>query len=245
MKTISIIIPAYNESRTIEKLVETVYNVKFNNLKKEIICIDDNSPNDNTWELIQKLSKKYKITGLHNDVNLKKSQTVKKGILLCKGDIVVVQDADLETDPNDLIPMADMILNDEADAVFGNRYSREKKNNVSLSNYFGNKFLTFVSNLFTMFRGLIVPDMEVCYKMMRGDVMRDIAKDITAKTNIGIEPEVTARVAKYRLNGKRLRVKFVPMWYYPRSVAEGKTVKIFSDGWKAIKEIIHYNLFSK
>jgi len=242
IKVVSIVIPAWNEEKTLEKVIHTIQDLNFGSLPKEIICIDDGST-DKTPQILTKISRRGSIKVITNKNNLGKSQSVKKGVLRSKGDIVLIQDADLETDPDDLIPMVKLITNGQCDVVFGNRYDKKVKNKVSILNYIGNKIITNFSNLFTFPRGLVVPDMEVCYKVMRGDIFRDIAKKLQSRTTIGIEPEITARIARYRIEKRKLRIKIYPIKYSPRTLKEGKKARYIVDGLKAIWEIIKFNTF--
>lgn len=201
IKSISLIIPVYNEEKTLAQLLEAVAKADFGDIKKEIIIINDSSQ-DTSLDIAEKFAKKHKSEKikfqiLSNDKNLGKSQTVKRGILKSTGDLVVVQDADLEYEPSELKLFVDLFKEDEnLDAVYGNRFGKDNKV-VYWQNWIGNRFLTFVSNLFTIFNKLWLSDMEVCYKMIRGDIARDIANTLESTSNFGIEPEVTAKLAKY------------------------------------------------
>jgi glycosyltransferase involved in cell wall biosynthesis len=240
--TLSIVIPACNEEKTLEVLVRKVLdlNLPFE-MEKEIIIVNDCSK-DKTGEIIEKLRSQYfSIKTLHNEKNVGKSRTVRNGILSSTGDYVVIQDADLEYEPNELSIFVEKIVTQKLDVVYGDRFG--KKNEVIYwINYIGNKGITFVSNLYTFPRiKTWIPDMENCYKMVKGDIIRELAKDFTATSNFGFEPEVTAKLSLYKKDGKHLKFGIVPVSYFPRSVAEGKHMKAFSDGWKALKEIIRYN----
>jgi glycosyltransferase involved in cell wall biosynthesis len=245
MQKISFVIPAYNEAATITDLITKVEMVDLGaGLEKEIVIVNDGSK-DNTWEVISNYKEDQKFKLLNNEQNLGKSQTVRKGILATTGDLVVIQDADLEYDPENLRQFVQLILNGEADVVYGNRFGKQNKI-IYIQNWIGNTFLSFVSAIFTGLRAGIWPrDMEVCYKMMQGEVFRDIAKQITATSRFGLEPEITARMAKYRkADGSHLKFKQVPIDYYPRTIAAGKKMNAVSDGLKALWEIVKYNLFT-
>lgn len=244
MSLLSIIIPVYNEQATLEQLVKQVLAVKFpKSWQTEIIIVNDASK-DNSPKIIAKLSKEYKnIRGLTNEVNLGKTQTVKKGILVSKGDAVIIQDADLEYDPNEILLLIKKMTSEKLDVVYGDRFGVNNKI-IYLQNYIGNKFVSFVSNIFTYPRIRVsIGDVETCYKLIRGDVARDVAQHITATSNFGFEPEVTARLARYKLDGNRLRFGTVPIHYFARTIEQGKKMKAFRDGFKAIYEIVKYNLF--
>lgn len=240
---ISIIIPAYNEEKTIKELLDKVISLNFGEgVKKEVIVINDCSK-DNTFEILSTvIGEKYPIKVINNEVNLGKSRTVVKGILSSTGDYVVIQDADLEYDPNDLKIEYEYMILKGIDFVYGNRFNGNNKI-VYKSFYFGNRLVSLASNVFTYPRlRESIPDMEVCYKMVKGDIFRDIAKTMTAKTNFGFEPELTAKLARYKVNGKHLKFEVIPISYFPRTIEQGKKIR-WVDGVKAIIEIIKYNLF--
>lgn len=245
-KKISFIIPAYNEEKTIGELLDKVKEVDTLGLDKEIIVVNDGSK-DRTIEIVQAQSTKHKASNiilLNNEVNLGKSQTVRKGILASTGDLVVIQDADLEYNPHNLTEFIRLFQSEDYEVIYGNRFGKHNKV-IYWQNWFGNRFLSLFSSIITYIKGGIwTNDMEVCYKMIKGDIFRDIAKSITAKSVFGFEPEVTAKLAKYRLEGKRLKFREVPIDYNPRSFAEGKKMHAIKDGLKAILEIIKYNFFS-
>jgi len=250
-KILSIIIPAYNEERTITKLLDKLIEADLSPYDKEIILINDASK-DNTLavvnEYLGKLTpdKSSFIKVLSNEQNLKKSQTVKKGILLSRGDLVVTQDADLEYEPSNLKSFIQLFETDPTiDIIYGNRFVNNNKV-IYWQNYLGNKLLTLISNLFTFRNGFVVKDMEVCYKMGKGNIIRKIATQIVSENNFGIEPEITARLSRYidKKTGKHLKLKVLSIDYYPRTIAEGKHMKAFRDGFSALKEIFRFNLQS-
>ncbi len=244
MSTLTFVIPAYNEGKTISGLIKKVVKLKLpGKYKKEIIVVNDYSK-DNTADVINKFAEKNKeIKLLNNKKNLGKSQTVKKGVLASSGDYVVIQDADLEYDPEDIVFMFDFLLKNKLDVIYGNRFGRDNGMGYT-KNFYGNLLLSFFSNLFTIGRiNVDIPDMEVCYKLVRGDVFRKVAKTIESKSNFGFEPEITAKLSKYKLKSKNLQFGVLPIKYFPRTYEEGKKMKAFRDGFKALVEIIRFNLF--
>ncbi len=204
--------------------------------EKEILVVDDGSK-DGTRDILSKLSKKNKtIKLLFQEVNQGKGAALKRGILESTGDVVIVQDADLEYDPQEYKRLLYPIERGHADVVYGSRFiGGEPHRIIYYRNQVANKFLTFLSNLFT---GLNLTDMETCYKMLRGDLARRLAADLQAK-RFGFEPEITARIAK-----SKAAVYEVGISYYGRSKEEGKKIG-YRDGIKAIGEIIRFNLFVK
>ncbi len=241
-EVLSIVIPAWNEEKTLQGLVKKVLDVKFpTNLDIDIIIVNDGST-DRTLEIATNLVKQYQQVKLFDNLkNVGKSQSVKSGLLKTIGNIVVIQDADFEYDPNELVNLLRLMQEKNLDVVYGNRFGKDNKV-IYWQNYFGNRALSCLSNFFTLPRiHTWLPDIEVCYKMMRGDVARKIAKDIVSKTAFGLEPEITARLSKYLIDDRHLKFGVMPIKYYPRSIAEGKKMHAFKDGLKAFWEIIKFN----
>lgn len=227
---ISVIIPCYNELDTIENVVEQVRNC---GLKTEIILIDDMST-DGTRELITtSLHKKVDKVLLHKK-NMGKGAALRHGFKAATGDFVIVQDADLEYDPKDLLRLVEPFIfgNADADVVYGSRYARGVKYRVEgFYHALGNKMLTLLSNICT---DLELTDMETCYKMFR----RDVIQSIEIKENrFGFEPEVTAKIAK-----RKCKIYEIPISYNPRTFEEGKKIGI-RDAVRAFYCIIRYNFF--
>lgn len=244
MPTLSFIIPAYNESKTIVQLLTKVIDLNLPQaFKKEIIVVDDCSKDD-TNSLVKEVASKYSyIKLLKNPQNLGKSQSVRAGILESSGDYVVIQDADLEYNPDDIVFILENMLKHNMDVGYGNRFGKDN-GMIYSKNFYGNLLLSFFSNLFTIGKIRVnIPDMEVCYKLIRGDIARELAIDIVSKSNFGFEPEITAKLSKYKLNGDNLKFIILPISYYPRTYEEGKKMKAFEDGFKALIEIIRFNLF--
>ena len=236
VKKLSIIMPCYNEKATIEKILDEVMAVDLGATKKEIIIVDDGSK-DGTHDILKKLAEINKsITLIFQEYNQGKGAALKRGILESTGDVVVIQDADLEYDPEEYKRLLYPIERGQADVVYGSRFiGGEPHRIIYFRNQIANKFLTFLSNLFT---GLNLTDMETCYKMMRGDLARTLAKDLKAQ-RFGFEPEITARIAK-----SKAAVYEIGISYYGRSKEEGKKIG-YRDGLKAIWEIIRFNVFTK
>ncbi len=225
---ISIVIPCYNESSTISKIIEKVKNEK--NYDKEIIVIDDFST-DGTREILKNdISEKIDELIL-NDRNFGKGYSVRQGIKRAKGDIILIQDADLEYDPSDYSKLIEPIKKDYADVVYGSRFvGSEEKRVLFFWHSIGNYFLTTLSN---MFSNLNLTDMENCYKVFKSEII----KNIELKENrFGFEPEVTAKIAK-----KNCRIYEVGVKYYGRTYDQGKKIG-WKDGVSAIRCIFKYNL---
>lgn len=226
---ISIIIPCYNEVSTIEVIIDQIVSIK--DYEKEIIVIDDFST-DGTREVIkEKLSNKISKI-IFNEKNYGKGFSVRQGINKANGDIILIQDADLEYDPSDYWKLINPIKSGSADVVYGSRFiGFEEKRVLYFWHSVGNFFLTLLSN---MLSNLNLTDMEVCYKAFK----KDVIKNIELKENrFGFEPEVTAKIAK-----KNLRIFEVGVKYYGRKYDEGKKIT-WKDGLSAIRCIIYYNLF--
>ena len=189
---LSIIIPAFNERNTILKILEKIEKVKLN-LEKEIIIVDDYST-DGTRELLIELGGKYKI--IYQEKNLGKGAAVKKGFIESTGDFIIIQDADLEYNPEEYGELLGPIIDDKADVVYGSRLSNTKPHRVLYFwHYIGNKFITTLSNIFT---NLNLTDMETGYKAFSRKAV-DLIKDKILSKRFGIEPEITALIAKNNL----------------------------------------------
>ena len=239
---LSIIVPAYNEEKTIILMIEKLLILDFGlNTNVEVIVINDGSK-DKTLSLLNSYAKNNDtIKILDNSKNIGKSRTVQRGIIESKGDYIIIQDADLEYDPNDILRLIAHCVKNNLDFVYGNRFNGSNKL-IYKSFFIGNKVVSLVSNIFTYLKlKKIIPDMEVCYKLIKGDIARDIASKLTATSNFGFEPEVTARLANYKINGKHLKFDILPISYFPRTIEQGKKIR-WKDGFKAIGEIIKYNL---
>jgi glycosyltransferase involved in cell wall biosynthesis len=232
-KKLSIVIPVYNEVKTIHQLIGLVVKAPLpDELEREVICVNDCST-DGTREKLDELPAvfpgvSFQIT--HKPVNQGKGAALRDGFKQASGDIVLVQDADLEYDPQDYMKLLQPIMDDKADVVYGSRFIGEPHRVLYFWHTMGNKFLTHFSNIFT---NLNLTDMEVCYKVFRKSVL----DRITLKCNrFGFEPEVTAKIARIR---PRLRIYEVGVAYYGRSYEEGKKIT-WKDGIKAVLTIIRF-----
>ena len=259
MNTLSILIPVYNETRYFPLLLAKAIATKLDyKLKKEIIIVDDCST-DGTTELIKKIHNSFEefitpylqknypsenISELLNEKNLEiktffheknkgKDCAIQTAIQYSTGDIAIFQDADLEYDPKDYNKMLKPFFENNADVVYGSRFKGEYTKVLYYKHTMGNKFLTLLSNIFS---DLNITDMETCYKMFKGDILR---KFIIKSKRFGIEPEITAKIAKAQLN-----IFEVPVSYYGRTYAEGKKIT-WKDGFSAIWATIKFNLFCK
>lgn len=234
MKKLSIIIPCYNEASLVQKVLEKVLQTSLiNNIEKEIIVINDGST-DSTAEVLNNFIKNSRdIKIIHQSKNKGKGAAIKTGLENITGDIVIIQDADLEYDPEDYNKLLQPIIDGYADVVYGSRFLGNGPHRVLFFFHtIGNKFLTFLSNMFT---GLNLTDMETGYKMFRSSIIQQI----TLKENrFGFEPEITAKISKI----KNIRVYEVGIAYYGRTYNEGKKIN-WKDGFRAIWCILKYNLF--
>lgn len=224
-KKLTVVIPCYNEKDNIVNIVNQVLSAPIAN--KEIIVVDDCST-DNTREIIKEKIVPLVDKVLYHDVNQGKGGALKTGFAAATGDVVIIQDADLEYDPNEYPLVVNPIFADEADVVYGSRF-KENKMQGYLANRMANWFLTRFSNCFTH---LHTTDMETCYKAFKREIIQSV--DIQEK-RFGFEPEITAKIADMKV-----RFKEVPISYNPRSNEEGKKIG-FKDGVRAIVCIIKYH----
>ncbi len=227
---LSIVMPVYNERETLFQIIRRVLDSPVD-LDRELVLVDDCS-RDGTAELYPQLESQFPgahIRLIKHAVNQGKGAALRTGFAHAKGDIVLVQDADLEYDPRDYPKLLRPILDGRADVVYGSRFVGGDEHRVLYFwHYLGNKFLTMLSNMFT---NLNLTDMETCYKVFRGEVLRDI---FIKSNRFGVEPEVTAKVAR-----GRWRVYEVGISYSGRSYEEGKKIT-WKDGLKAVLAIVRY-----
>src|SRR5687767_153782 len=234
---LSIVIPAYNEGPTIHRILDRIAEVKLlNNIQKELIIVNDCSK-DNTEEAILKYKADHpemNIVYYKHEVNQGKGAALHTGILKATGDFTVIQDADLEYDPEEFNILIKPVLRGDADVVFGSRFLGGSSHRILFYwHSIGNKFLTMLSNMFT---NLNLTDMETCYKMFKTPIIQGIK---LKEKRFGFEPEVTAKIARV----PNIRIYEVGISYYGRTYAEGKKIG-WRDGFRAIYCILKYGLFN-
>ena len=233
---LSIVVPVYNEEKTIISILDLVEDAL-----KDLTCIDsyelviiDDCSSDNSKAVLEKLiEKKQNYRLLSHDINSGKGAAIRTAISQTTGDIVLIQDADLEYDPRDYSTLLAPLVSGKADVVYGSRFKGEVTRVLYFWHYMGNRFLTFLSNMFT---NLNLTDMETCYKVFRGDIIRNM---ILTSNRFGIEPEITAKLAKL----KEIKIYEVPISYFGRTYDEGKKIN-WKDGVSALVSIVKFNLFT-
>ena len=227
---LSVLMPVYNERKTLAEIVSRVLNQRIDGIDSLDLVIVDDASTDGSTEIIEQLARTHlQIKPILQKKNQGKGAAIRKAIDAASGDIAIIQDADLEYDPNDFRIVLTPILQGDADVVYGSRFIIKKEGrNLYSKHALGNRFLTFLSNRFT---NLNLTDMETCYKAF----CLQSLKTIPLRSNrFGIEPEITAKIAK-----RKLRVHEVPISYHARTYAEGKKIK-WKDGIVAIYVILKY-----
>ena len=236
MKKLSIIIPVFNETQTIFEVLVRVAAVELqNHIEKEIIVINDKSTDTSDEEVNRFIEKfpKANIRFINHETNKGKGGALHTGINYATGDYVIIQDADLELDPNDYIKLIEPVLKKECDIVYGSRFLNKEKQGDSISKI-ANNFLTRLSNFVF---NINITDMETCYKLVPTKIFQSL---ILQEQRFGFEPEITAKLAKI----KKLKWTEVPITYIPRSNIEGKKIG-WKDGFRAVYCIIKYGWFTR
>jgi glycosyltransferase involved in cell wall biosynthesis len=236
--TLSIIIPAYNEEKTIKVILDKVVNVQLvDNIQKEIIIVNDCSSDGTASEIHKYITNQpeLNIKVYSHKINLGKGAALHAGIRQATGDYVVIQDADLEYDPQEFNILLGPFLSGFADVVYGSRFMGGKPHRILFFwHSIGNRMLTFISNAFT---NLNLTDMETCYKMWKREVIQSV---VLKENRFGFEPEVTAKVSRI----PEISIYEVGISYYGRTYAEGKKIS-WKDGFRAIYCILKYNIWSR
>jgi len=227
---LSVIIPCFNEINTLKKIIKSVKGSPYKS--KEIIIVDDFS-NDGTRNMLQNDIEPVVDKVLYHDFNQGKGAAIRNGIKYSSGDLIIIQDADCEYDPDEYPILLEPIISGKADVVYGSRFLTNGSHRVLYYwHYLGNKFLTTLSNIFT---NLNLTDMETCYKVFKKEIFDNI---VIEENRFGFEPEITAKISKI----KDIRIYETGISYHGRKYEEGKKIN-WKDGVSALRCILKYNLF--
>jgi glycosyltransferase involved in cell wall biosynthesis len=225
-KTLSIIVPVYNEEKTVEQIIKKLISLRLLNWEKEIIIVDDAS-SDDTNKILASMAEKDQFEVMQHKINKGKGTAILTGIQKSKGDYIVIQDADLEYDPQDILELLQVVDETGAKAVYGTRFTEKAKDMVPFHRE-ANLFLTFLTNILY---GSEITDMETCYKLLQRDLL--LSLNLKAK-KFDFEPEVTAKILK-----KGITIKEVPISFVKRGFSEGKKISL-KDGLQAIWVLLKY-----
>ena len=226
MKKVSVIIPVYNEIATLEAVLKAVEAADFAGLEKQIVLADDGST-DGSRELLKSYQDRH--TVVFKEKNEGKGSAVRAGIENATGDIIVIQDADLDYDPADYTPLLQLILDDKADVVYGTRFcAKNETKDFMLHHYWGNKLITWAADIIYNAR---LSDVETCYKAFKADCLKDIR---LKENSFAFDPEITAKLLK-----RKFRFAEAPVSYKGRTFAQGKKIS-WKDGFAALKALVKY-----
>ena len=226
---LSVVVPVYNEERNLREVVKVLMESPCP-IDREWIFIDDKS-SDKSLEVLQDLARQYGFRLIAQPTNQGKGAAVIRGFKEASGDLIMIQDADFEYDPNDIPSLLEPLIQGKADVVYGSRFKKNAMQVHRTYHYFVNRFLTVLSNLFS---GIYLTDMETCYKIFRADLLKPMR---LTSNRFGIEVELTAYVAKVRA-----RIYELPISYFPRTRLEGKKIN-WKDGVAALRHLLHFNFF--
>src|SRR3989454_9373221 len=230
-RTLSLIIPVYNEAPHLEQLLTIIDRLELP-VAKELVIVDDHST-DGSAQIIQNFSFRSQTVFISQARNQGKGAALRIGIREATGDFIGIQDADLETNVDDMGALLEPLLADRADVVYGSRFKKSSYQVHRTFHYLVNRFLTTLSNIMS---GLYLTDMETCCKFFRADVIKNIKLE---SNRFGFEPEVTAKIARLHL-----RVMELPVTYFPRKYLEGKKMNL-KDGFAAVVHVIYFNLWQR
>ena len=226
---LSIVIPVYNEKNTLEDILKKVESVDLGNVEKEIVLVDDAST-DGSTKILKELEKKGKYKIYYHLINQGKGASLRDAFQLTTGDYVIVQDADLEYDPQDYTKLLRALKEENTAVVYGSRFSGNYEDMAGL-HYLGNKILTLLTDLLY---GVMLTDMETCYKLLPGDFVRNLK---IRSNRFNFEPEITAKILK-----AKMKIAEVPISYSGRSFEEGKKIT-WKDGFSALATLIVFRFF--